>query len=70
MCAIIGSYQKNEIEVEKFSLEVDKLFNRELDNQSILKIRNNLVFGHTRLSIINWDDESNKPINIKLFNFM
>jgi len=67
MCGIIGLYQKNTIDIEKFSLELDKLINRGPDNQSVLKIQSNLVFGHTRLSIIDLDDKSNQPFSVNKY---
>jgi len=45
MCGIIGLYQKNTIDIEKFSFELDKLINRVPDNQSVLKIQSRVVFG-------------------------
>ena len=68
MCGIIGLYQKNKVDIEKFSLEIDKLTYRGPDNQSVLEIQSNLVFGHTRLSIIDLDYKSNQPFSVNKYS--
>ena len=68
MCGIIGLYQKNKVDIEKFSLEIDKLTYRGPDNQSVLEIQSNLVFGHTRLSIIDLDYKSHQPFSVNKYS--
>ena len=57
MCGILGaSFESN-----NFALALKHLQNRGPDFNKIIKIKNN-NFGHTRLSIVDLDDEANQPM--------
>jgi len=57
MCGIIGcNYKAN-----NFIKAIDLITHRGPDNKSILSINDNLL-GHTRLSIIDLDEEANQPM--------
>ncbi|MEV9616061.1 asparagine synthase (glutamine-hydrolyzing) [Aliarcobacter butzleri] len=57
MCGIIGTNFLN----ERFDKSLELLHHRGPDFQNSIKIRNK-QFGHTRLAIIDLDDEANQPI--------
>jgi len=57
MCGIVGcNYKAN-----NFSKAIDLITHRGPDNQSILSVDDNLL-GHTRLSIIDLNEEANQPM--------
>lgn len=57
MCGIIGSNFKS----NKFQIALEMLSHRGPDNSSILEYKN-IQLGHTRLSIIDLNDEANQPM--------
>ena len=57
MCGILGT----NFESSNFKSALDHLNNRGPDYSSILKIENKM-FGHSRLAIIDLDDEANQPM--------
>ena len=71
MCGIFVSYgpQINFLRLKKLT---NDLIHRGPDNQSYFKINNNIMFGHTRLSIIDSSKASNQPFrdgySIVVFN--
>lgn len=74
MCGIIGGFGisiKSEFDI--FQDAIKLLTHRGPDNQDVKIIDDNLILGHTRLSIIDLDIRSNQPIeddkgNILVFN--
>jgi len=58
MCGIVGTNHNYNID---FKMVTSLMQNRGPDNTSIKKIDNN-YFGHTRLSIIDLDNEANQPM--------
>ncbi len=62
MCGIFVSYG-NEINFQNFKKLTKLLIHRGPDNQGYLKINNRLVFGHTRLTIIDKSISSNQPFS-------
>ena len=71
MCGIFVSYGPD-VDFLTHKKSTDMLYHRGPDNQENLKINNNLIFGHTRLSIIDLNKSSNQPFknghSIILFN--
>jgi asparagine synthase (glutamine-hydrolysing) len=63
MCGILGLYDKSGINTEKFNNSLTQLSHRGPDNKTSKSLSNNLVFGHTRLAIIDLDKASNQPFN-------
>lgn len=61
MCGIIGSINFDNKELFKNSLEL--LNHRGPDNKSIYEYKN-ILFGHTRLSIIDLETQSNQPMEV------
>ena len=64
MCGILGLYDNSNLNINRFKKSLDLLSHRGPDNKSIKNISNNLIFGHTRLSIIDLQDSSNQPFSI------
>ena len=58
MCGIVGTNYNFSID---FDLITNLMENRGPDNNSVKQIKNNF-FGHTRLSIIDLDNEANQPM--------
>ena len=78
MCGIIGYIGNNIPNENKIEESLDSIKHRGPDNASFLKINENVVLGHTRLSIIDLDVRSNQPMvnndhtivfNGEIFNF-
>ena len=73
MCGIFVSYG-TQIDFLRLKKLTNFLIHRGPDSQGYLKINNNLMFGHTRLSIIDNSKASNQPFrdgnSIVLFNGM
>ena len=73
MCGIFVSYGPN-VNFSKHKKLTNMLYHRGPDNQENLLINNKLIFGHTRLSIIDPNKNSNQPFkdgnSIILFNGM
>ena len=71
MCGIFVSYGP-QINFLRFKKLTNDLIHRGPDNQSYFKINNNIMFGHTRLSIIDSSKASNQPFrdgySIVVFN--
>lgn len=65
MCGIIGLYDFKGIDSEKFEYSLKKIEHRGPDNQSVEIISDKLVFGHTRLAIIDLDHKSNQPFSLQ-----
>ncbi len=61
MCGIIGSINFDNKDLFKNSLEL--LNHRGPDNKSIYEYKN-ILFGHTRLSIIDLETQSNQPMEV------
>ena len=61
MCGILGSINFDNKELFQHSLEVLK--HRGPDNKSIYEYEN-ILFGHTRLSIIDLETQSNQPMEV------
>lgn len=72
MCGILGQFHKTEVNARVFEESLHLLFHRGPDNQNIRIVDENLFFGHTRLSIIDLNDQSNQPMesekSILIFN--
>jgi asparagine synthase (glutamine-hydrolysing) len=64
MCGILGLYDPIGFNRKKFINSLDFLIHRGPDNQSIKKLSDELIFGHTRLAIIDLDVKSNQPFSI------
>lgn len=62
MCGIFVSYG-NEINFTNFKKLTNLLIHRGPDNQGYLKINDKLIFGHTRLNIIDKSANSNQPLH-------
>ena len=63
MCGIYGIIDKSEIRLDDFTLGLKTLDKRGPDNNGYKLIKPNLIFGHTRLSIIDIDKKSNQPFS-------
>lgn len=63
MCGIYGIIDKSKIRLADFSLGLQTLDKRGPDNNEYKLINPNLIFGHTRLSIIDIDKQSNQPFS-------
>jgi len=79
MCGIIGYYNYFGCSVNELQAPLELLKSRGPDYQSSLKVNDNLIFGHTRLSIIDLSDASNQPFikddfyltfNGEIFNYL
>jgi len=74
MCGIIGGFGINiKKENHIFERAIKKLTHRGPDNQEINIMNDNIILGHTRLSIIDLDVRANQPIvdkygNVLVFN--
>ena len=64
MCGILGVYDSEKCDIKKFNKSLKFLYNRGPDNQSTKELNKKLFFGHTRLSIIDLDENSNQPFNV------
>ena len=64
MCGIIGLYDSKGVNFERFKHSVKKIEHRGPDNQSVKVLSEQLVFGHTRLAIIDLDHQSNQPFSV------
>ena len=64
MCGILGLYDNSNLNINRFKKSLHLLSHRGPDNKSTKKILNNLVFGHTRLSIIDLQSLSNQPFSL------
>jgi asparagine synthase (glutamine-hydrolysing) len=73
MCGIALQFGKNTNETGLYNM-LNLLDHRGPDSKNILKIQNNLIFGHTRLNIIDLSNRSNQPMYNKrcylIFNGM
>ena len=73
MCGIFVSYGP-QINLSSHKKLTNHLIHRGPDNQGHLKINDNMMFGHTRLSIIDNSKASNQPFSdgysIVVFNGM
>jgi asparagine synthase (glutamine-hydrolysing) len=73
MCGIALQFGKNTNESNLYNM-LNLLDHRGPDSRNILKIQNNLIFGHTRLNIIDLSNRSNQPMYNKrcylIFNGM
>lgn len=63
MCGIYGIIDKSQIRLDDFTLGLKTLDKRGPDNNGYKLIKPNLIFGHTRLSIIDIDKKSNQPFS-------
>ena len=80
MCGIFGVLSfLGEPDIKKAEIAVNTLKHRGPDNQSCEKVTSNLIFGHTRLSIIDVGESSNQPFkknnvtlvfNGEIFNYI
>ena len=79
MCGILGLYDSNKINESLFTQSIKLLDSRGPDNTSIHLINENILLGHTRLSIIDLDIGNNQPFieknfyltyNGEIFNFL
>jgi asparagine synthase (glutamine-hydrolysing) len=61
MCGIALQFGKN-VNESNLSNMLNLLDHRGPDSKNILKIQNNLIFGHTRLNIIDLSNRSNQPM--------
>ena len=74
MCGIIGGYGASiKSEFDIFRNAIKLLAHRGPDNQDVKIVNDNLILGHTRLSIIDLDTRANQPIadekgNMLVFN--
>jgi asparagine synthase (glutamine-hydrolysing) len=64
MCGILGLYDNSNLNINRFKKSLDLLSHRGPDNKSTKNISNNLLFGHTRLSIIDLQSLSNQPFSL------
>ncbi len=64
MCGILGLYDLSGFKSQKFKQSLKLLNHRGPDNQSVKKLSNQLALGHTRLSIIDLEAQSNQPFSI------
>ncbi len=64
MCGILGAFYEGD--KKQFSKSLNYLSHRGPDNQSIYEDEN-LLLGHTRLSIIDLDEHSNQPMEMDEF---
>jgi asparagine synthase (glutamine-hydrolysing) len=62
MCGILGQFSNNGVNQSVFEESLHLLFHRGPDNQNVRIVDENLIFGHTRLSIIDLNDGSNQPM--------
>jgi len=62
MCAIVGIWSKNSIEIQENYVDkiLDKQYHRGPDNQSKISI-DDITLGHNRLAIIDLDEKANQP---------
>ena len=65
MCGILGVYDKQGVDERLFSQSLQFLETRGPDNSSVVKISESLLFGHTRLAIIDLDKSNNQPFAYK-----
>ena len=63
MCGILVQYSKTKVNIDRFKEALMLWSHRGPDNQSVLKICKSLVFGHTRLSIVDLSNKSNQPMS-------
>jgi len=61
MCGIALQFGKDTNESNLYNM-LNLLDHRGPDSKNILKIQNNLIFGHTRLNIIDLSNRSNQPM--------
>ena len=68
MCGILVIRDKNGVNVDKANSSLNMISHRGPDNTSYKLIKNNLYFGHVRLSILDVKDESsNQPYGVNDF---
>lgn len=65
MCGILGVYDNSNLNTNRFNESLNLLSRRGPDNKSAKALRNQLIFGHTRLSIIDLDSQSNQPFSLQ-----
>jgi asparagine synthase (glutamine-hydrolysing) len=70
MCGISAIYGKNTSDFGLIKNLVNDLKHRGPDNSKILKINENLIFGHNRLKIIDLSNKSNQPFSNKNVNLI
>ena len=63
MCGILGVYEKTSFKKNRFHKSLGFLSDRGPDNISTKEITDQLVFGHTRLAIIDLESRSNQPFS-------
>ena len=63
MCGILGVYEKTSFKKNRFNKSLGFLSDRGPDNISTKEITDQLVFGHTRLAIIDLESRSNQPFS-------
>ena len=64
MSGIIGLYDSKGVDFEKLKHSLKKIEHRGPDNQSVKVLSEQLFFGHTRLAIIDLDQQSNQPFSM------
>lgn len=67
MCGILAIFCKNpnSYNKDKFLSSLMKIKDRGPDYTNVLKINDNIIFGHNRLKIIDISDKSNQPFQAK-----
>ena len=72
MCGILGLYnidKKNQMDLNLFDSSLMKMIHRGPDDQTSVKVSENLIFGHVRLSIIDLNEVSNQPFSDENENY-